>query len=88
MVTDVGKNSVYGNYIQISHGNGYSTFYAHMKSTAIVKEGATVKRGQVIGYVGTTGYSTGNHLHFELRVNGTRADALKLYPNLKFTYSY
>ena len=88
VVTDVGKNSVYGNYIQISHGNGYSTFYAHMKSTAIVKEGATVKRGQVIGYVGTTGYSTGNHLHFELRVNGTRADALKLYPNLKFTYSY
>ena len=88
VVTDVGRNSVYGNYIQISHGNGYSTFYAHMKSTAIVKEGASVKRGQVIGYVGTTGYSTGNHLHFELRVNGTRADALKLYPNLKFTYSY
>ena len=88
VVTEVGKNSVYGNYIQISHGNGYSTFYAHMKSTAIVKEGATVKRGQVIGYVGTTGYSTGNHLHFELRINGTRADALKLYPNLKFTYSY
>lgn len=90
IVTDVGKNSVYGNYILVSHGNGYSTFYAHMKSSAIVKEGAKVTKGQVIGYVGTTGWSTGNHLHFELRINGTRADALELYPNLKnkFTYSY
>lgn len=87
VVTEVGRDSVYGNYIQISHGNGYSTFYAHMKSTAIVKEGETVSRGQVIGYVGTTGWSTGNHLHFELRVNGTRKDVLTLYPNLNFTYS-
>lgn len=90
IVTDVGKNSVYGNYILVSHGNGYSTFYAHMKSAAIVKEGAKVTKGQVIGYVGTTGWSTGNHLHFELRINGERADALELYPNLKnkFTYPY
>lgn len=86
VVTEVGRDRVYGNYIQISHGNGYSTFYAHMKSTAIVKEGETVSRGQVIGYVGTTGWSTGNHLHFELRINGTRKDVLTLYPNLKFTY--
>lgn len=88
VVTDVGYNSVYGNYIQISHGNGYATFYAHMKKKAIVKEGATVTKGQVIGYVGTTGWSTGNHLHFELRINGERADALELYPKLKFTYKY
>lgn len=88
IVTDVGYNSTYGNYIQISHGSGYSTFYAHMRSKAIVAEGATVTKGQVIGYVGTTGWSTGNHLHFELRINGERADALELYPNLNFTYSY
>lgn len=86
VVTDVGYNSVYGNYIQISHGNGYATFYAHMKKKAIVKEGETVSRGQVIGYVGTTGWSTGNHLHFELRVNGERQDALELYPELKSTF--
>ena len=88
VVTDVGNNSVYGNYIQISHGNGYSTFYGHMRSRAIVNEGDTVTKGQVIGYVGTTGWSTGNHLHLELRINGERADALDLYPNLNFTYSY
>lgn len=84
VVTDVGYSSVYGNYVQISHGNGYATFYAHMKKKAIVKEGEKVKRGQVIGYVGTTGWSTGNHLHFELRINGERKDALELYPNIDF----
>lgn len=84
VVTEVGYSNVYGNYIQVSHGNGYATFYAHMKSKAIVKEGATVTRGQVLGYVGTTGWSTGNHLHFELRINGERKDALELYPNLNF----
>ena len=84
VVTEVGYSSVYGNYVQISHGNGYATFYAHMKSKAIVKEGETVSRGQVIGYVGTTGWSTGNHLHFELRINGVRKDALELYPNIDF----
>ncbi len=88
IVTEVAqsKDRVYGYYVQISHGGGYSTFYAHMKSKAIVKEGDTVSKGQVIGYVGSTGWSTGNHLHFEVRINGTRGDSLKLYPNLKFTY--
>jgi murein DD-endopeptidase MepM/ murein hydrolase activator NlpD len=86
VVTEVGYSSVYGNYIRVSHGGGYSTFYAHMKSTAIVAEGASVTKGQVIGYVGTTGYSTGNHLHFELWINNSRADSLSLYPNLTFTY--
>lgn len=87
IVTEVGTNDrVYGNYVLISHGGGYSTFYAHMKSKAIVKEGDTVSKGQVIGYVGSTGWSTGNHLHYEVRINGTRGDSLKLYPELKFTY--
>lgn len=72
-------NKSYGNYIVISHGNGESSLYAHMKSRGIVKEGTTVKQGQVIGYVGTTGSSTGNHLHYEIRKNGYKKDAVNYY---------
>lgn len=87
VVTSVKLNdSVYGNCVLVSHGGGYSTFYAHMKSAPPVSEGDTVSKGQVIGYVGSTGWSTGNHLHFELRINGTRKDALSLYPNINFSY--
>lgn len=64
----------YGNYVVIDHGNGNSTLYAHMRSRA-VSEGQMVTQGQVIGYVGTTGSSTGNHLHFEVRQNGSYQDA-------------
>jgi len=71
VVTTSIKKGSYGNYVVVSHSDGTSTLYAHMNSRA-VKEGQTVKQGQVIGYVGTTGSSTGNHLHFEVRVNGTR----------------
>lgn len=87
IVTTVGTNKrhSYGYYCIISHGNGVSTLYAHMKSVPIVKEGQTVKKAQVIGYVGSTGRSTGPHLHFEFRVNGVRDDALYYYPNLTFT---
>lgn len=86
VVTTVGTNREhsYGYYCIVSHGNGKATLYAHMKSIPIVKEGQTIEKGQVIGYVGSTGRSTGPHLHFELRNNGTRYDALTLYPNLTF----
>lgn len=75
----------YGNYVVVQHDNGISTLYAHMRSRA-VSEGDVVEQGDVLGYVGTTGSSTGNHLHLEFRVNGTRVDALDYYPNLSFTY--
>lgn len=63
----------YGNYVSISHGNGYVTLYGHMNSRAVAA-GDTVTQGQIIGYVGSTGLSSGAHLHFEVRVNGSYTD--------------
>ena len=89
VVTKVNRNkdsSSYGYYCTINHGNGYVTLYAHQCQVPIINEGDTVSKGQVIGYVGTTGNSSGNHLHFELRINGVRGNVLKLYPGMNFTY--
>ena len=78
VVTTSTYNRSYGNYVVISHSDGTSTLYAHMsKRNATV--GKTVKQGAVIGYVGTTGSSTGNHLHFEVRVKGNRTDPVNYY---------
>ena len=58
----------YGNYVRLKHPNGYYTLYAHMKYGSVtVSKGQSVKKGQVIGYMGNTGYSKGAHLHFEVR---------------------
>lgn len=65
----------YGNYVVISHGGGVSTLYAHMSSMA-VSAGSNVSKGDVIGYVGSTGWSTGPHLHYEVRVNGATTDPM------------
>ncbi len=64
-----GRNSGYGNYIIVDHGGGVSTLYAHA-SRLLFSEGAKVTRGQAIAKVGSTGISTGPHLHFEVRIYG------------------
>ena len=61
--------SSYGNYIQIGHGNEMETRYAHL-SRIVATEGSWVKKGDLIGYVGSTGRSTGPHLHYEIRIAG------------------
>lgn len=76
---DGGWHGGYGNYVVVDHGGGLSTLYAHCVSTAVY-EGQVVSKGDVIGYVGQTGWATGNHLHFEVRVNGVATDP--------FGYSY
>jgi len=75
VVVFAGVESGYGNYTCINHGNGIATCYGH-QSLLLVKVGDQVKRGQVIGLVGSTGYSTGPHLHFEVRINGAVTDPL------------
>ncbi len=67
----------YGNYIRLTHDFGYATAYGHMSRLA-VSAGSFVKKGQVIGYVGSTGYSTGPHLHFEVIKNGEQVDPYSL----------
>ncbi len=67
----------YGNVVFIQHGGRYTTVYAHMKGFARgIRKGKRVKQGQVIGYVGSTGYATGPHLHYEFRVNGVHRNPL------------
>ena len=68
-----------GNCVKIKHNSTYETIYAHMKSFAKgIKEGKKVKQGQIIGYVGSTGMSTGPHLHYEVIVNGKKVNSQKL----------
>jgi murein DD-endopeptidase MepM/ murein hydrolase activator NlpD len=68
----------YGNRIIVDHGYGYQTLYAHMSAFA-VKQGETVQRGQVIGYVGNTGKSVGPHLHYEVHKNGEKVNPVYFY---------
>jgi murein DD-endopeptidase MepM/ murein hydrolase activator NlpD len=68
-----GRNGGYGNFVKLSHGGGLGTGYAHMSRIA-VSPGQRVSRGQVIGYVGSTGLSTGPHLHYEMYRNGRKVN--------------
>jgi murein DD-endopeptidase MepM/ murein hydrolase activator NlpD len=79
-VTTSTYSSSYGNYIIVNHGNGTSTLYAHM-SSRLVSEGQSVSQGQTIGLVGSTGVSTGPHLHFEVYVSGSRVNPLNYFSN-------
>ena len=80
-------NSSYGNYVVVNHGGGVTTLYAHMSSRS-VSVGQVVSQGQELGKVGSTGSSTGNHLHYEIRVNNVRQDAINYYPKLNLWYTY
>ncbi|MEK0362165.1 peptidoglycan DD-metalloendopeptidase family protein [Pseudomonas sp. CBC3] len=74
-----GRKGGYGNTVVIQHGNRYRTLYAHMQGFAKgVRSGSSVKQGQIIGYIGTTGLSTGPHLHYEFQVDGVHVDPLGL----------
>ena len=85
-VLKAGYNTGYGNYVVIDHGGGYATLYGHA-STLTVSVGQTVSKGDVIGYVGSTGYSTGPHLHFEIIKNGEYTNPLTYFSGvMSFTY--
>lgn len=84
-VIKAGYNTGYGNYVVIDHGGGYSTLYGHA-TKLYVRAGQTVNRGDTIAIVGSTGYSTGAHLHFEIIKNGNYTNPLSYY-NINFKYS-
>ncbi|MDW7691996.1 M23 family metallopeptidase [Flammeovirgaceae bacterium SG7u.111] len=80
VTTLIKMNRSYGNYIEISHGYGYKTKYAHMSGFNVV-DGQSVKRGQVIGYVGNTGLSAGPHLHYEVYYQNRHVDPVNYFTN-------
>jgi hypothetical protein len=76
-----GRNGSYGRFIRLDHGFGLETAYGHLLSYAKgLRRGARVRRGEVIGYVGSSGLSTGPHLHYEVRMNGWAVDPLRFLP--------
>lgn len=80
VIEEAGFNSGYGNHVIIQHGFGYETQYGHMSRIAAT-EGQRVKRGQIIGYVGSTGESTGDHLHYEVIKNGVKVNPINYFYN-------
>jgi murein DD-endopeptidase MepM/ murein hydrolase activator NlpD len=79
VIEHIGPEGGYGKYIKIRHANGYETAYGHMSAFARgLEEGSHVRQGQVIGYVGSTGYSTGPHVHYEILINGRFVDPMKV----------
>ena len=77
-----GWNGGYGQYVKIRHGNGYESAYGHMSGIAVTT-GQQVRKGEIIGFVGSTGYSTGPHLHFEVFVDGKNIDPLYMLNKAK-----
>lgn len=86
IVSKAGYHTAYGNYVVINHGDGTATLYGHMSSLATSAE-ASVQQGQVIGYVGSSGYSTGAHLHFEIMIDGDYVDPVPYFSSyINFIY--
>jgi murein DD-endopeptidase MepM/ murein hydrolase activator NlpD len=78
VIEKIGWEGGYGRYIRIRHANGYQTAYGHLSAFARnMAEGKRVRQGQIVGYVGSTGLSTGAHLHYEIIVNGRHVDPMK-----------
>jgi murein DD-endopeptidase MepM/ murein hydrolase activator NlpD len=79
VIERIGWEGGYGKLIKIRHANGYTTGYGHMSAFARnMEEGKKVRQGQIIGYVGSTGLSTGAHLHYEIMINGRHVDPMKI----------
>ena len=79
VVEKAGWESGYGKFVLLRHNNGYETAYGHMSAFARgLDEGTRVRQGQVIGFVGSTGLSTGSHVHYEIRVNGRFVDPMRI----------
>lgn len=72
-IEQAGWNGGYGRYVRINHGNGYKTAYGHMSGIAVAA-GQRVIKGEIIGFVGSTGYSTGPHIHYEVLADGQNID--------------
>jgi murein DD-endopeptidase MepM/ murein hydrolase activator NlpD len=79
-VTEVGYNAIYGNFIRVRHDSGWTSLYGHLSKT-LVSENEKIETGSLIGKVGSTGQSTGPHLHFELRNNGNAVDPKTILQN-------
>ena len=78
-VLRAGVSPSYGNFVEVDHGDGFTTFYAHMSRRArTAVAGMTVQAGDTLGFVGSTGHSTGPHLHFELRKNERQFDPMRV----------
>lgn len=79
VVSDVGQDPTYGNYIKLYHGNGIEILYAHCSEILADKQ-AVIRAGEVVAKVGATGDVTGSHLHVEVRVNGQTYNPVGLVP--------
>ncbi len=83
MVRYLGRNGNYGRFIRLDHGFGLETTYGHLRRYALgLRRNDRVRQGEVIGYVGSSGLSTGPHLHYEVRINGRTIDPLPVMPTV------
>src|SRR5579862_9486526 len=78
-IEEIGLKGGYGKYVRIKHADGYESAYGHMTAFARgLDVGSKVRQGQIIGFVGSTGVSTGSHVHFEILVNGNFTDPMRV----------